>query len=178
MKKCTTCKKERSSELFRKGKKQCNICADSAHAKYLATEKGYFIEKYNNIVSKYIRYKRHGKRDYRRTPFTEEELKLYQINLTHEEFFNLWKKQKEIYGMLCPVTGVEMTRVRNAGNKKKKSICPSNISVDRLDNSKGYTAENIIFVTADFNARKNAIYLNECKRVLELAQKRNLYEME
>jgi hypothetical protein len=41
------------------------------------------------------------------------------------------------------------------GNKK---TIPTNISRERLDNSKGYTAKNIVFVTFAFNDRNMFYY--------------------
>jgi hypothetical protein len=41
-----------------------------------------------------------------------------------------------------------------------------NVSVDRLDNSKGYTVNNIVFVTFAFNDRKCSIMILDCVSIL------------
>jgi hypothetical protein len=178
---CTLCKKEYpcNTDYFyrnyrKKGVKyiaRCNTCHNQISMKwakdnylrkrkveieYKNTEKGYLIEMYNGIWNRLRKKEKSGL-------FSEERLMMYRPRVTKEDFFELWEKHKKEHGMKCLMTGVEMTHVRGKGIKNKT---PTNISVDRLDNEKGYTKQNIIFVTHEFNLRKNAILIIDCVNIL------------
>ena len=49
-------------------------------------------------------------------------------------------------------------RGRSGGQKGEKN-CGSNLSPDRLDSSKPYTIQNLIFIRNDENSRKKKYYL-------------------
>jgi len=126
------------------------------NTKYKNTEKGYLKAMYNAL---WDRFKKKEKSGF----FSEERLMMYRPRVTREDFFELWENHKKEHGMKCLMTGVEMTHIRGKGLKNKT---PTNISVDRLDNEKGYNKQNIIFVTHEFNTRKNAILIIDCINIL------------
>jgi len=136
---------------------------------YLNSEKGFLTEMYNGLWGRYRRKVRTGKRKIEKEMYTEEELKAYEIRITKEQFFELWEDQKEKFGVSCPMTGVTMTTFRpNSKNER----CPTNLSVDRLDNDKGYTSKNIIFVSSNFNSRKNSMGILDCVKIINEYKKR------
>ena len=138
---------------------------------YLNSEKGFLTEMYNNLWSRYRKKVKNGKRTNKKQMYTEKELKAYEIRITKEQFFELWEDQKEKYGMSCPMTGVTMTTFRPF-NGKKGSTCLTNLSVDRLDNDRGYTSKNIIFVSSNFNSRKNSVGILDCVKIIKEYTKR------
>ena len=79
----------------------------------------------------------------------------YEFEITKEMVWELWKKQEG----RCSFTGLPIT------------FKDSSASVDRIDNSKGYTLDNITLVHKDINLMRNKFsveYFKEmCKRVVE-----------
>jgi hypothetical protein len=64
---------------------------------------------------------------------------------------------------LCAITGIEMTRVTGSGR------ISTNISIDRIDSSKGYSKENIQLVCHAVNIMKSALPMDEFLDWCELA---------
>jgi hypothetical protein len=99
-----------------------------------------------------------------------------------DEFYNHWLKQKSIYGLKCPATGVKMTTKRffnKPGNRKTK--CMTNISVDRILSSKNYSPKNLIFTTWQYNCDKGGLSPKGARFFLKIAEERygkKVYEME
>ena len=71
-----------------------------------------------------------------------------------DEFHNHWLEQKAKYGMQCPATGVEMTTIigKNKFGEHKKTT--TNISTDRILSTGGYSPQNLIFTTWEYNCAK------------------------
>ena len=65
-------------------------------------------------------------------------------HLTVEQLNQLYVKQKG----RCALTGFELTAIRG------KAAFPTNVSIDRIDNSKGYTIDNIQLVCRKANTMK------------------------
>lgn len=65
-------------------------------------------------------------------------------HLTVEQLNQLYVKQKG----KCALSGFELTAIRG------KSAFPTNVSIDRIDNSKGYTIDNIQLVCRKANTMK------------------------
>lgn len=61
----------------------------------------------------------------------------------------IWDKQKGI----CPLTGWAL--VLKAACKAKGGFIPNRASIDRIDSSKGYTKENVRFITLMGNYAKS-----------------------
>jgi len=89
-----------------------------------------------------------------------------------DEFYNHWLEQKSRYGMKCPATGEEMTIIRgeNKPGEHKKVI--TNISTDRILSTKGYSPENLIFTTWEYNNAKSNITPNMAKAFLTIVKER------
>ena len=90
-----------------------------------------------------------------------------------DDFFQCWLDQKAIHGMICPATGIEMTMIRrthNTGVGKKRT--KTNISRDRILCSKGYSRQNLIFTTWEYNNSKNNISPKGAKAFLRIVRER------
>ena len=119
-----------------------------------------------------------------------------KITLTKQTYWLEYLNHKQIMmgkypesdGKLCrycekPFTFKEA--VVNVGNKKakrKSGTIKTNLSVDRLDNNKGYEEGNVIFCCAGCNNRKNQVLIQDCKNILRVYNDRfdnhQTYEME
>ena len=89
----------------------------------------------------------------------------------------LWEKHKKKYGgWICAYTGQIMTQTRSmnpvgsAQGKASGIKVKTNMSVDRLDSSKGYTKDNIVFCTWEFNDRKGNVSLEDIRCILNLME--------
>lgn len=97
-----------------------------------------------------------------------------------ESYYNYTKK----YGKICfyckePFTFIFNRYTPNPGNKRKnkekgdqKKI--KNFSIDRLDSSKTYSIDNIIFCCVECNLSKKDISISLIKRLHEIIMERNL----
>ena len=103
---------------------------------YYNTERGFMMKLWNSIKKS---SKKHGRTN---------EFKDF------DEFHNHWLEQKARYGMKCPATGVEMTTIvgKNKPGEHKKTI--TNISPDRILSTGGYSLQNLIFTTWEYNNAK------------------------
>ena len=70
-----------------------------------------------------------------------------------DEFYNHWLEQKKIHGMKCPATGVEMTTIKGVNKPGEYRTVMTNISTDRILSTEGYSPENLIFTTWEYNKR-------------------------
>ena len=88
------------------------------------------------------------------------------VEITHEYLIELYEKQKG----LCAVSGIEMTHLSYA-TKDTRNKYPHNISLDRIDSSKGYVPGNVQLVCCIINYMKwdtdMDVFLDACKRVVE-----------
>ena len=89
-----------------------------------------------------------------------------------DEFHNHWLKQKARYGMKCPATGVEMTTIvgKNKPGEHKKTI--TNISPDRILSTGGYSLQNLIFTTWEYNNAKCNITPEMARVFLKIVKER------
>tara|TARA_R100000808_G_C2103157_1_gene119592 strand:+ start:104 stop:661 length:558 start_codon:yes stop_codon:yes gene_type:complete len=133
----------------------------AGYDKYMQTEHGYLTDKWHTVSKKAW--------DKRRKPIP--------VELTKEEFFELWEQHKKKYGgWICAYTGQIMTQTRSmnpVGSERGKASAikvKTNMSVDRLDSSKGYTKDNIVFCTWEFNDRKGNVSLEDIRCILNLME--------
>ena len=85
----------------------------------------------------------------------------------------LWHKQcQALGGPYCIFTGVEMTTIKNRGGGRGQGRTATNVSIDRLDASKPYNEENIVFCTWGFNERKGAVTVDDCYKILDIYERR------
>lgn len=87
------------------------------------------------------------------------------LQLSMDEFIQIWKEQYDKFGMKCPYSGIEMTFKKGSGKMF------TNISVDRYDNDKPYQDGNIVFCCMVINRMKQElpieIFWDICKKVVE-----------
>jgi len=89
-----------------------------------------------------------------------------------DDFYNHWLEQKKIYGMKCPGTGIEMTTKLLFNKKGKYKRCVTNISKDRVLNSKGYSRQNLIFTSWKYNNAKSSFTPEMAKAFLKMVEER------
>ena len=171
--KCTKCGKVKSLIDFSKNKANknnlqswCKKCVNKGVTQYRNTERGYLHHKYGNLGCRY-RIKKYGQKN--------------KCHFTFDEFLAAWEKHKSIYGMKSawgpginkleqhlPMTMIEKGR----RSIKGKDRIHSNLSIDRLDSSKDYTLQNIIFIRGDENSRKKDTTYEDCKIQVRLHEER------
>ena len=122
---------------------------------YLNTERGFMVKLWNSI-------KRSSKKRNKINEFKD-----------FDEFYNHWLKQKARYGMKCPATGVEMTHTigtnkSSVGNKR----IMTNISTDRILSTKGYSPQNLIFTTWEYNCAKGSFAPEMARAFLRIVGER------
>jgi hypothetical protein len=99
----------------------------------------------------------------------------YIKNLTEDELINLIEEHKKQIGYNCQLTGVKMICERAEDSKKRRFNGYANaVSVDRLDSSKGYTKDNIIFITNEANKIKGSVTKDMCIKILKLYEEKGL----
>lgn len=79
----------------------------------------------------------------------------YEYTLTIDEVLDVYNKQQG----LCAVSGVKMTHLKGQGHLHK------NMSIDRIDNNKGYTQDNVHIVCYYINMMRRTMNLDEFKDV-------------
>lgn len=156
---CKTCSEIKPVDLFSKSKFICKICkAINAH--------NWYVKNRQKIVEKAS--------DYYYSVYTASEQR------QHSTIINAMlqgaRKRAERKGIefslvkadivipeICPVLGIKIT---NRFQRKKEGFAFDSPSIDRKDNSKGYTKENIRIVSARANNLKNNGTLEEFKAIV------------
>ena len=124
-----------------------------AQHKYMSTLTGYLKELYNSA-------KRRNKKNANRR-------KKHHFDLEWIEFTNVfWDQVETLGGIYCAYTGHLMTHKRGTGR------LGTNISLDRIDNTKGYTKDNIIFCTIAFNDLKGSVTIDACQKIIDVYKER------
>ena len=121
---------------------------------YYNTERGFMTALWNSI-------KRSSRKNKRINKFKD-----------FDEFHNHWLEQKARYGMKCPATGVEMTTIKGANKPGEHKRIMINIYTDRILSTEGYSPENLIFTTWEYNSAKSNITPNMAKAFLRIVEKR------
>ena len=140
---------ENQRERCRIWKKNNKAKAREVETTYRSGERGHFMEMWNGI--KRSKHGHHFK--------------------NFDDFYQCWLDQKAIYGMKCPATGETMTMIKRAGNGKRRNT-PTNISRDRILCSRGYSKQNLIFTTWDYNNSKHNISPKGAKAFLRIVRER------
>lgn len=196
---CTKCKTLylNAEESFYKCKKykdgleyDCKICSKKRRKEYYDNNKEKVLKRHKVAREKYTKsnkYKEYTKAYYyknrekilakKRETYTRD-LKTYfkglisstkqnaknknfEHNINRETLLKLYDSQKG----KCRLTGVEMTYISGQG------MVETNISVDRIDPSKGYTPDNIWLVCLQANQMKTNMTVKKlleiCKYILE-----------
>jgi len=173
-KKCTKCGKIKSLKDYYKDKRRniyhypCKECENEGTTKRRNTEIGFLKHRYNNM---------------HRNPKTQKRGRYNKCYITIDEFLTAFKKHKSIYGMRSawgpgpkhldqhlPITMINQGTRRRKGKKTPRQW--SNLSADRLDSSKDYTIQNLIFIRNDENVRKKDTTYEDCKIQIRLHEER------
>jgi len=138
-------------------------------AKRLSTEENYMKSRYHGI-------KHRDKFNDARKRSEYKNNHVYECSVTWEQFWDLWLSHKEKHGgMNCAISGKPMTHIGLSLKKEKDKKFKrnwDNISVDRLDSTKGYTFQNIIFIRWIINKQKNDLEIKHMRKILELYEER------
>ena len=142
--------KERSiKQTLEWRKNNTEKCKESAK-KRLNSERGFFSKMWNDMKQK---ERSNSFRDF-------------------DDFYSHWLKQKKIHGMKCPGTGVKMTTKALFNEKGKFKRCGTNISRDRILNSMGYSPQNLIFTSWNYNRAKSNFTPEMAKAFLKIVKER------
>lgn len=89
------------------------------------------------------------------------------FNITYEYIKELWKYQNG----LCALSGIPMTY------SLKEGRVPTNVSIDKIDRTRGYTKDNIQLVCMACNQIKSDLteeeMYNFCKKIVEYYENKN-----
>ena len=167
MKICTTCNQQKEFKEFNRSKTSfdgyeyaCKSCRNIQVNIWRKKEEKFIRNLYSNMKKKTVSGVHKNA--------SEEIKKKHTVYLTIEEFEDLWKQHKEKHGYKCLLTGIKMTHVPSKENMSNSN----NISADRLNPNIGYTKENIIFVSANVNHKKNAVTKKICEAILKQYEER------
>jgi hypothetical protein len=175
MKFCKKCNEEKPIEKFYKKKRgkyteyECKKChkeyrlnnIDKIRARkkiYQNTKPSFLLSSYYSMTGQYRRKLKNN--------FPKDKLKNYEVSISKEEFLDMVSTYEKENGFVCQVTDMPLTTLRYLDTVGKN--CPTNFSVDRLDTQIGYSKENIIFVSWEFNQRKNSVKIEDCFAILKL----------
>ena len=159
MKKCSKCKITKNiTEFYRRPERKkgeavrssCKVCDRIKKEKYYSTEEGFMKKLFASLNDRKVSTKRNIG---------------HSVDFNKEEFLELWREYKNKYGMTCFYTGVSLDFIKSPyrGNQ---------VSVDRLDNSKGYSKNNIVFCSARANLLKHSVSIDMCRKILALYEER------
>lgn len=120
-------------------------CAGKYNVKNFGDRKNnYDISKHsNNRGDKYSKFRYHFRNIIKRN-----KIRNIEIDITIEDLINQWEKQRGI----CEFTGLNL--VISSYSKIEKNPIYS-ASLDRIDSSKGYTKDNIRWISRSINYMKN-----------------------
>lgn len=85
-----------------------------------------------------------------------------EISLTAQQAYEIGKKQK----WRCAISGVKLQFVRGGTSWGGKWCNPYSCSIDRIDNSKGYTKDNVQLVTWAQNQARGCVPLRDYKKLM------------
>ena len=181
MKKCSLCKVEKDISEFTKDKRtksgfysKCKICKNTSTFKsimyYKNSEHGQLQQKVADMFSP-SGIKKRGFAP----AFTKDEIKkaFYEYVEKHgRNCFYCREPWTYVSNEYVPNNGVEKRRISDRGKSRAHKI--KNFSIDRLDSSKTYSLDNIIFCCAECNLSKKDISIKLIKRLYEIITERNL----
>jgi len=132
--------------------------------KYLSTENG-FVKNRIGLIFAPSKIKQRG----------------YVSESTKEEILKYYYEYVKIHGrncFYCNEPWVYLANLYNPGGgrqfKGKSKVNKKNFSIDRLDSSKTYNINNIIFCCTECNSSKKDVSIKLIKRLYEIITERNL----
>ena len=182
LKKCYICKKKMTLENYYLSKNgQYNFCCIPcdlkrkavyrvenkekialAENKYMNTERGYVNEVIGGIFQ---RAKRKSIR------------KKWVPDMSKQDIYDELMLYVQDHGRTCeycqkPWTYVRRLGTRGEGHKRRRSGIETNFSIDRLDTTKTYSRDNLVFCCVGCNNRKNQVRISDIMNILEVWNKR------
>lgn len=130
----------------------CKDCRHEINKKWASTFDGYFKKLFHDI--------KHN---------AKKRAKKLKIEITLNDIKDLYNKQKG----LCVFTGKKMTRLAYQKKGDQHIINNWNISVNRIDSTKGYTKDNIQLVCAIINRMKTDLSDNQFLLICEKIYSKN-----
>ena len=159
---CTKCKKHLPDSKFnrdntnlhgRRGQR-CNECKDCQRARYYAERNRLLQDDYAALrykLTQALKSARRRAKEYNR-----------YIDIDLEYLFYLWNKQD----CKCALTGIPLTYKFYEGRVN------SNLSIDRIDSTKGYSKDNVQLVCMAANQMKNDLSMDEfvqmCRNIINI----------
>jgi len=173
-KKCTKCKIIKPLIEFNKRAASkdgltswCRVCTHLQMVKYMSNERSH-IQSVISCIYKPSTCKKRGLWPAMTKQQMWEELIIYIQDMKN--------KFPGSNGRVCYYCYRPWTNTVSFGKEKEKNL--NNFSIDRLDNTKTYTKDNIIFCCAKCNDDKHSITLEMIDRIQEIREERNDSKME
>ena len=155
---CTPCDKKRKAVYRAENKEKIAL----AEHKYINTERVYVMEVINGI---FYRYKKKNVR-----------LK-WVPECTREEIYAELMLYIQDHGRNCeyckePWTYKRVLVEKNRGYNKRRPKIETNFSIDRLDSTKTYILNNLVFCCVGCNLRKNQVRLSDIFNIIRVYKER------
>lgn len=90
----------------------------------------------------------------------------YQFNITMQQVWNMYEKQNK----QCKLSGVTIQFCRSFRKNQKHH----SVSIDRIDNNKGYTIDNIQLIHKKINIMRHVMSISEFIKWCELIYKHSI----
>jgi len=188
-KKCNGCGEVKLYKFFYKDKSkkdgygsQCKECKDQQINKVFNSEIGFLKGRYHNIIISHRNPQAIAKGGGHQ----------HRCYFNFKEFCKAFEKHTKKHGMIgtqyrsawgphhLPMTMIHQGKNkpitgdgnRKSGRKKGQKSIESNLSCDRLDSSKPYTIQNLIFIRTDENKRKKDTSYEDCLAQIKLYEER------
>ena len=158
---CIPCDKKRKATYRAENAEKIAL----AENKYMNTERGYVNEVIGGIFQ---RAKRKTTR------------KKWLPDMSKQDVYDELMLYVQDHGRTCEYCKEQWTYVRRLGTRGKghrgikRAGIETNFSIDRLDTTKTYSRDNIVFCCVGCNNRKNAVRISDLTNILEVWNKRKL----
>ena len=156
---CIPCDKKRKATYRAENAEKIAL----AENKYMNTERGYVNEVIGGIFQ---RAKRKTTR------------KKWLPDMSKQDVYDELMLYVQDHGRTCEYCKEQWTYVRRLGVRGKghrgvkRAGIETNFSIDRLDTTKTYSRDNIVFCCVGCNNRKNAVRISDLRNILEVWNKR------
>ena len=157
---CITCDKKRKAKYRLENKEKIAI---SEH-KYINTERGYVMEVINGI---FYRHKKKNARIKWIPECTKEQI-YAELMLYIQDHSRICEYCKE------PWTYKRVLGDRGRGYNGRGPKIVTNFSIDRLDSTKTYILDNLVFCCVGCNNRKNQVRLSDIVNIVRVLKERKI----